>query len=921
MLLGSLLRFFFGTSRDREIKRLKPLLDAVNAQEARCAGMSNAALRAETGRLKARIAAGESLDDVLPEAFAAIREASKRVTSMRPFDVQILGGIVLHHGDIAEMVTGEGKTLVATMPLYLNALSGRGVHLVTVNDYLARRDSQWMGPIFEFLGLTVGLIQHDMNGPERQAAYRADIMYATNNELGFDYLRDNMAHRREERVQRELNYAIVDEVDSILVDEARTPLIISGRPEKSSDTYFKVDAMVRQLKKGVHYEAEEKGHHILLTEDGMEHAERLLGLESLYTDESLGIVHMMEQALKAHNFYKKDDEYVVRDGDVLIVDEFTGRIMDGRRYSDGLHQALEAKEQVPVQFESQTVASITYQNFFKLYGKLAGMTGTAATEAVELAQIYNLNVIQVPTNLPMDRADQTDLIFATEKGKFRYVVGEIERIRATGRPILVGTVSIEKSEYVASLLDERGIEGYQVLNAKHHEREASIVAAAGKPGAITIATNMAGRGTDIKLAEGVRETGGLAIIGTERHESRRIDNQLRGRAGRQGDPGSTRFYVSLEDEVARLFGGDKVKKMISYLGGEQMDEEPLDQRMVTRTIERSQRQVEEYNFEIRKHLFEYDIVMNRQRLVIYKLRNDVLENKDITDQLVEMFEQLVGEAVDEYAPAKVASDEWDLEGLGTRLRMLFGFTPNLHVEEGGGADLESEIVDQVRAEYARREALIADELREAFRIEVGGDDSKVDFARLARQRVHEIELMAMLHTVDDKWIDHLKSMDYLRESVRIRAFGQKDPLLEYKQEGFEMFEAMLQGIYETVTQTVFRLTDPELRRNRETRVARPATAAPAAAARQAAPAFSYASADKEQDRSFASFDASKFALAGQKGQAGRSDGDGKGAHQAGPSQEASKPKTIKRVGEKQQPNDPCPCGSGKKYKKCHGAAV
>ncbi len=920
-MLGSFLRFFLGTSRDREIRRLKPLLDMVNSKEARCARMSNDALRAETGRLKARLAAGESLDDLLPDAFAAIREAAKRVTGMRPFDVQVLGGIVLHHGDIAEMVTGEGKTLVATMPLYLNALTGRGVHLVTVNDYLARRDSQWMGPIFESLGLTMGLIQHDMSGPERQAAYRADITYATNNELGFDYLRDNMAHRREERVQRELNYAIVDEVDSILVDEARTPLIISGRPEKSTDTYFKVDGVVRQLKKGVHYEAEEKGHHILLSEEGMEHAERLLGLESLYTDESLGIVHMIEQALKAHNFYKKDDEYVVRDGDVLIVDEFTGRIMDGRRYSDGLHQALEAKEQVPVQFESQTVASITYQNFFKLYNKLAGMTGTAATEAVELSKIYNLNVIQVPTNLPMDRADQTDLIFATEKGKFRYVVNEIERIRATGRPILVGTVSIEKSEYVASLLDERGIESYQVLNAKHHEREASIIAAAGKPGAITIATNMAGRGTDIKLAEGVRETGGLAIIGTERHESRRIDNQLRGRAGRQGDPGTTRFYVSLEDEVARLFGGDRVKKMISYLGGDQMDEEPLDQRMVTRTIERSQRQVEEYNFEIRKHLFEYDIVMNRQRLVIYRLRNDVLENRDITDQLIGMFERLAEEAVDEFAPANVASDDWDLDGLGTRLRMLFGFSPNLHGAEGGGGDLEEEIIDQVKAEYARREALIAEEIREAFRIEVGGDDSRIDFARLARRRVHDIELMAMLETVDDKWIDHLKSMDYLRESVRIRAFGQKDPLLEYKQEGFEMFEAMLQGVYETVTQIVFRLTDPELRRHRETRAGKPARTPTQAAAPKTDPNFSYASADKEQDGSFASFDASRFALAGQKNQAGRSDGDGKSVQQSELSREASKPKTFKRVGEKQQPNDPCPCGSGKKYKKCHGAAV
>ncbi|MDQ1256713.1 MAG: preprotein translocase subunit SecA, partial [Candidatus Hydrogenedentes bacterium] len=547
-MLSSWLKNMFGTSSERHVRRLTPLLQAVMSHEARFAAMDNHDLRAQTGVFKNRLANGETLDDLLPEAFAAVREAAKRVVGLRPYDVQIIGGIVLHQGDIAEMVTGEGKTLVATMPVYLNALEGRGVHLVTVNDYLAQRDSDWMGPIYRFMGLTVGLIQHYMDTPERQVAYRADITYGTNNEFGFDYLRDNMAVRADLRVQRELNYGIVDEVDSILIDEARTPLIISGRPEKSTDLYYKIDEVVRQLRKEKHYEVEEKHQQILLTDDGMEMAEKLLGIEDLYVSDALGMVHMIEQSLKAHNFFKRDDEYMVRNGEVLIVDEFTGRAMEGRRYSDGLHQALEAKERVTVQFESQTVASITYQNYFKLYRKIAGMTGTAATEAMEFGQIYDLDVVQVPTNLPLIRKDMMDLVFATESGKYRHVVDEIEGVHETGRPVLVGTVSIEKSELVAKLLAERGIADYQVLNAKHHEREAAIVANAGKRGAITIATNMAGRGTDIKLAEGVREIGGLAIVGTERHESRRIDNQLRGRCGRQGDPGATRFYVSLEDE-------------------------------------------------------------------------------------------------------------------------------------------------------------------------------------------------------------------------------------------------------------------------------------------------------------------------------------------------------------------------------------
>ena len=612
-MLNTLLTKVFGTSRERDIKRFAPIIEAVRSHGPRFRALSDRELRAQTGIFKQRLAEGETLDDLLPEAFAVAREAAKRVAGLRPFDVQIIGGHVLHSGDIAEMVTGEGKTLVAILPVYLNALTGRGVHVVTVNDYLARRDYEWMLPVYEFLGLSAGLIQQGMDTLERQVGYRADITYGANNEFGFDYLRDNMARRPDYRVQRELYYAIVDEVDSILIDEARTPLIISGRPEKSSDLYVKVDDVVRRLRKDEHFEVDEKQRHVILSDEGMDLAEKMLGVDDIYTQESIGMVHLMEQSLKAHHLFKRDREYMVRDGEVLIVDEFTGRVMEGRRYSDGLHQALEAKEHVPLRFESQTVASVTYQNFFRLYEKLAGMTGTAATEAMEFAKVYNLDVMQVPTNLPLIRADLNDLVFATELGKFRYVAGEIRRFVEDGRPVLVGTVSIEKSELVSQLLKEEGIEDFQVLNAKHHEREASIVANAGKRGAVTIATNMAGRGTDIKLAEGVRELGGLCIIGTERHESRRIDNQLRGRCGRQGDPGTTRFYVSLEDEVARLFGGDKVKKLVDWFGSQEMDAQPLSQRVVSRSIERSQRQVEEFNFEARKHILEYDEVMDRQR--------------------------------------------------------------------------------------------------------------------------------------------------------------------------------------------------------------------------------------------------------------------------------------------------------------------
>jgi preprotein translocase subunit SecA len=906
-----MLKSLFGSDRERQIKRLVPILRQVRSQERTCVHMSNDALRAQTGKFKERLAQGESLDDILPEAFATCCEAAKRITGMRHFDVQVIGGTVLHEGGIAEMMTGEGKTLVATLPMYLNALTGNGVHLVTVNDYLARRDREWMGPIFEFLGLTVGLIQHDMREPERQVGYRADITYGTNNEYGFDYLRDNMAVRADVRVQRKLSYAIVDEIDSILIDEARTPLIISGRPEKSSGLYVKVEEAVRRLRKDEHYELEEKGHHVLMTEEGMSFAEKLLDVEDLYVDDALGVVHMLEQSLKAHSFYRKDDEYVVRDNQVLIVDEFTGRIQEGRRFSDGLHQALEAKENVPIQSELQTIASVTYQNYFRLYDKLAGMTGTAATEAGEFSQIYDLEVVEIPTNLPMAREDTGDLVYASEEGKFRGLVKEIASINKTGRPILVGTRSIERSEVLAKMLKEADVKGYEVLNAKYHDREASIIANAGKRGSITIATNMAGRGTDIKLGDDVAALGGLAIVGTERHESRRIDNQLRGRCGRQGDSGTTQFFLSLEDEVSRLFGGDRVKKMLEWFGSEdQLDEEPLNQKMVSRSIARAQRQWEEHNFEIRKHVKDYDDVMDTQRKHIYELRRAVLENKDVRDHLKNFFENVAGDMEEAYAPENVLPDEWDLEGLETRFRQLFHFTPRLDPPENDEPKpIFDDLVDQINSEYERREGLLSETLRGMFQEQVGGDDSHIDFAQLARKRMHDWEKMALLRAVDDKWIDHLYSMDYLRESVRLRAYGQKDPLVEYKTEGFGAFKHMIQSVEENVVQTLFRMTDPDSGLMGDP--SRRRAPGPRDESLDRLHHYQNVGADEQQDQSFASSDTSRFRLAGQQS----------GAQQEQQAQQdaGAKPKQKPiRAAEKIKPNDPCPCGSGKKYKKCCG---
>ncbi|MFP4499502.1 MAG: preprotein translocase subunit SecA [Candidatus Hydrogenedentota bacterium] len=910
-MLSKLLTSLFGSGTQREFRKLLPIAEEIRAYEPRMVAMTNDELGGRTADFKQRLAQGDSLDDLLPEAFAVVREAAKRVTGMRPFDVQCIGGYVLHQGAIIEMVTGEGKTLAATMPAYLNALTGRGVHIVTVNDYLARRDAEWMGPIYQFLGLTVGVIQAQMSPPERQVAYRADITYGTNNEFGFDYLRDNSAVSPDRVVQRELNYAIIDEVDSILIDEARTPLIISGRPEKSSDTYVHVDEVVRKLRRDKHFTIDEKHNQVVLTDEGQETAEKLLNVENLFTEEHIGLVHMIEQSIRAHYLFNRDDEYMVRNGEVLIVDEFTGRVMEGRRYSDGLHQAIEAKEQVPIRFESQTIASITYQNLFKLYNKISGMTGTAVTEAPEFQKVYGLDVTKLDTNLPLIREDLPDLVFYTEEGKFHYLLGDIQQIHAQGRPILVGTISIEKSEYLAERLRAAGIEDVQVLNAKHHEREASIIANAGKKGAITLATNMAGRGTDIKLAEGVRELGGLYIIGTERHESRRIDNQLRGRCGRQGDPGTTGFYVSLQDEVARLFGGPRVKKVLGMMGGDQIDTEPLSNRFLSRSVERAQTAVEQNNAEMRKHLLDYDEVMNRQRMYIYGMRRAVLEDKDISDRIGEMFENCVSDALDEYAPQEQLPEEWDIDGLKAELKRLFGFTPDVHAE---GEDFAESLVRQVHERYKANEASMAQTIRGHYREHIGSDETRIDFPQLARKRMHDLEKMVVLKTVDDKWIDHLRDMDYLRESVRLRAFGQRDPLLEYKREGFELFQALVRSIEESVAQNLFRLSDPEIWKLRELHQKRGTMTAqtdPLAQLRD----YTYVAADKQADRSFAFQDTSRFALAGQSSQA-QPDG---GATQT---RQAARPKVQqRRVTQKVKPNDPCPCGSGKKYKKCCGSVV
>ena len=772
-MLEGLIKKIFGDPNEKELKNIRPIVDKINALEPDMERMSDANLQAKTSEFKLRLQKGETLDDILPEAFAVVREASKRVTGMRHFDVQLIGGVVLHRGKISEMRTGEGKTLVATLPVYLNALTGKGVHVVTVNDYLARRDSIDMGRIYNFLGLSVGLIVHEIDFPERKAAYQADITYGTNNEFGFDYLRDNMVVDKDQMVQRELNYCIVDEVDSILIDEARTPLIISGPGEKSADLYKVIARIVANMKEGEDYTVDEKQKQVAPTEAGIAKAEKALGVSNLYdTEHGVDFSHHIMCAIKAKTLMIRDRDYVVKDGEVIIVDEFTGRLMYGRRYSEGLHQAIEAKEGVVVQRESQTLATITFQNYFRMYKKLAGMTGTAKTEEQEFQKIYGLDVIVIPTNKPMIRTDYPDVIYKTKAAKYRAVVKEIVELHKSGQPVLVGTTSITQSEDLSALLKKQGIP-HNVLNAKYHEKEAMIVADAGQPGQVTIATNMAGRGTDIVLGEGVAEKGGLHILGTERHESRRIDNQLRGRCARQGDPGSSRFYLSLEDDLMRLFGSDKIKGMMDKLGME--EDEP---------IENAQKKVEERNFNIRKMVLEYDDVMNQQREVIYKERRKVLDQEDLRSTVMEFTHKIVDRAMSMYCPPESYSEDWDLKNLVRYCEEYFA--PFGELKEEKLADLGRDEI----GEYLHK---LADDIYASREEEI------------SPEIMRELENLVMLKVVDNHWMEHLDAMDMLREGVGLRAYGQKDPLVEYKFEAFDMFEAMIEAIEDDVVKYMYRV--------------------------------------------------------------------------------------------------------------------
>jgi len=930
-----------GTKYERDIKVMQPIVDAINNLEPQIRRLSDQELRAKTAEFRAHIARKQEeykqeleelesrlkesspqervklkkrlneirnaiVEDILPEAFAVVREASRRTTGMRHFDVQLMGGLVLHEGKIAEMATGEGKTLVATLPLYLNALFGRGCHLVTVNDYLAKRDRFWMGPIYEFLGLTVGYIQHDMEPEERKKAYACDITYGTNNEFGFDYLRDNMAIYPQQRVQRHpFYYAIVDEVDSILIDEARTPLIISGPAEESTDLYYQIDRLVPYLKKapddfkikeeeykakGVSFDfiVDEKEHTVVLTDTGMAKCEKLLKLDSLYDNPRL--VSHIHQALRAHYLFHRDEDYVVKDGKVVIVDEFTGRLMPGRRWSDGLHQAIEAKERVRIERENQTLATITFQNYFRLYEKLAGMTGTAETEAIEFEKIYNLEVVVLPPNRPLIRHNYPDVIYKTEKEKLKAVVNEIEECYKRGQPVLVGTRSIEKNEKLSRMLKERGIP-HNLLNAKYHEMEAYIIAQAGRKGAVTIATNMAGRGTDILLGGNaefmakdllrqrgiepdmpgyreelekllpefkkivekehreVVELGGLHVIGTERHEARRIDNQLRGRAGRQGDPGSSRFYLSLEDELMRLFGGERIAAIMDRL--KIPEDEPIVHPWITRAVESAQKKVEEHNFEIRKQLLEYDDVMNKQREVIYAERDKILEEENLKEDIMGMAEDIVADLINIYAPKDAHPQEWDISGLEVRLKQIFGISikafPLNEIKDS--IELQEKILEIIKSLYNEREAQI-------------GEDN-----------LRQIERMVMLQFVDMAWKDHLYSMDHLREGIGLRGYAERDPLVEYKREGYEMFASMIGRIKEEVLQYLFHF---QLR----------------------------------------SADGSSRVFAGPSSRPVQPAGSAAVSRVTMPAR--AKENTPLRKQFKVGRNDPCPCGSGKKFKHCCG---
>ena len=779
----------FNGSNEREIKKMRRVVEEqINPLEASLKNLSDASLAHKTVEFKNHLANGETLDDILPEAFAVVREASRRVLGMRQYDVQLIGGMVLHSGNIAEMCTGEGKTLVAVAPVYLNALEGKGAHVITVNDYLAKRDSEWMGQVYKFLGLSVGLIVHDLDFNQRKIAYNSDVTYGTNNEFGFDYLRDNMVTRLDQMVQRPLHYCLIDEVDSILIDEARTPLIISGPGQKSTDMYYTVAKLVPKLEKDVDYTIDEKQKTVAPTEAGVAKMEKLLHVDNLYDTKNLELNHIFNQALRAETMMKRDRDYVVKDGEVIIVDEFTGRMMYGRRYSDGLHQAIEAKEGCKVERESQTLATITFQNYFRMYDKLAGMTGTAKTEEQEFIKIYGLEVFQIPTNKPIRRVDLPDAIYKTKRGKIRAVVREVKRRHATGQPILIGTTSIEQSEELSHYLKKEGIV-HNVLNAKYHEKEAMIVAQAGQKGQVTIATNMAGRGTDIVLGDGVAELGGLAIIGTERHESRRIDNQLRGRAGRQGDPGSSQFFLSLDDDLLRIFGGDNIKKFMEKMGLD--EDEEIKSKMVSNAIRKAQQRVENRNFETRKYVLEYDDVMNQQRQVLYEQRRRILEGEDMKDQIIRMVDELINHAMNTYADEKLYPEEWDLAGLIKYCEKYFlvpGEITVEQIEDMSREEIQKLLVKTAHDTYESREKSIGSEL------------------------MRELEKAVMLKVVDAKWMEHLDNMDMLKEGINLRSYGQRNPIVEYKVEAFDMFEEMEHIIMETIILYMYhiqnRVTEP-----------------------------------------------------------------------------------------------------------------
>ena len=779
--LLSFLQRLLGNNNAKEIKKMRAIADHINEIEPNYVKLSDANLVAKTDEFKRRLQKGETLDDILPEAFAVVREASKRVLGMRHFDVQLIGGICLHRGNIAEMRTGEGKTLVATLPVYLNALTGEGVHVVTVNDYLATRDSEQMGRLYNFLGLSTGLIVANLDFNQRKEAYACDITYGTNNEFGFDYLRDNMVSDVSQMVQRPLNYAIVDEVDSILIDEARTPLIISGPGQRSTDNYYKLAKIVPHLVKDEDYTIDEKQKTIAPTDSGIAKVEKMLGVENLYDSENIELNHLLGASLRAYAMMHRDTDYVVKDGEVVIVDEFTGRLMFGRRYSDGLHQAIEAKEGLKVERESQTLASVTFQNYFRMYKKLAGMTGTAKTEEKEFIDIYGLEVLPIPPNKPLARIDLPDQIFKTKAAKYRAVVRNAVERHQTGQPILIGTTSITQSEELSDMLLRAGVP-HKVLNAKHHEKEAEIVADAGQMGMVTIATNMAGRGTDITLGEGVPELGGLAILGTERHESRRIDNQLRGRAGRQGDPGSSQFFLSLEDDLMRIFGADNITGIMDKLGME--EDEPIEHSLITKSIERAQKKVEDHNYNIRKYVLEYDDVMNQQREVLYEQRRRILRNESLRDTINEMIDKLVTESVDAYADEKLYPEEWDYEGLYKHLSQYF-----LTEEIMSSQDME---------EYSRQELL--ERLLEIAHAEY---QDRVDM--LGDAMFGQLEKAIMLRVVDNKWMEHLDNMDMLREGIGLRAYGQKNPLVEYKFEAFDMFQNMIAAIQDETIMALYKI--------------------------------------------------------------------------------------------------------------------